>query len=206
MDVDSTLIQQEVIELLADHAGLMPEVRAITELAMTGEIDFQESLTKRVKLLKGLPVDVFYEVRQKISFTTGAPELVEAVHALGGRIGAVSGGFSQILGGLAHEVGLDYWKANELEVEDGELTGRLIGEMIDAQAKATALRQWADDFGLDIADTVAIGDGANDIPMLQAAGLAVAFRPKQVLRQYADIVIEENSLVPLIERLQLRSS
>jgi phosphoserine phosphatase len=130
-------------------------------------------------------------------------ELISAVHAKGGRIGAVSGGFRQILEPLANEIGLDYWMANSLEVVDGKLTGKVSGPVIDAEAKATALRKWADDSGIPVERSIAIGDGANDIQMLQCAGYAVAFRPKPVLRQYADLVIEENSLLPLIEKLDL---
>lgn len=206
LDVDSTLIQQEVIELLANQVGVMPEVKKITDLAMAGEIDFKESLEQRVALLTGLSTDVFNEVIAEITFTPGAKELVAAVKALDGKIGAVSGGFSQILEPLAKEIGLDFWLANELEVSDGALTGRVIGAVIDAEAKASALRAWAakSDFALE--RTIAIGDGANDIQMLQAAGKAIAFRPKPILREYADLIIEENSLLPVIKELDLRSS
>jgi phosphoserine phosphatase len=206
LDVDSTLIQQEVIELLANQIGVMPEVKKITDLAMAGEIDFKQSLEKRVSLLAGLSTAAFKLVRKEIQFTTGAKELVAAVHAVGGKVGAVSGGFTQILDVLAEEIGLDYWLANELEVSNGTLTGALVGEVIDAESKAVALRKWALDSQTPIEHTIAIGDGANDIQMLRAAGLAIAFRPKPVLREYADYVIEENSLLPVIEWLPLGSS
>jgi len=205
MDVDSTLIQQEVIELLANKVGVMPEVKMITDSAMAGEIDFRESLDKRVSLLSGLSIEVFSQIRNEIQFTTGAKELVEAVHAIGGKIGAVSGGFSQVLDVLAAEIGLDYWLANELEVSGGLLTGSIVGEVVDAESKANALVSWAQDSGIPLESTIAIGDGANDIPMLQAAGLAIAFRPKPILREHADFVIEENSLLPVIEKLALGS-
>jgi phosphoserine phosphatase len=201
LDVDSTLIQQEVIELLADFAGVMPEVKVITDQAMSGQLDFKQSLEKRVGLLEGLSEEIFTQLKAQISLTPGVTELISAVHARGGRIGAVSGGFSQILSPLADEIGLDYWMANSLEVIDGTLTGRVTGPVIDAEAKASALKGWASDAGISTDQTIAIGDGANDIQMLQCAGYAVAFRPKPVLRQYADLVIEENSLLPLIEKL-----
>jgi phosphoserine phosphatase len=205
LDVDSTLIQQEVIELLADFAGVMPEVKAITEQAMSGELDFKQSLEKRVGLLEGLSDEIFSQLKLQISLTPGVKELISAVHAKGGKIGAVSGGFRQILEPLANEIGLDYWMANSLEVVEGKLTGKVSGPVIDAEAKATALRKWSDDSGIPVEQSIAIGDGANDIQMLQCAGYAVAFRPKPVLRQYAHLVIEENSLLALIEKLDSSS-
>ena len=205
MDVDSTLIQQEVIELLADYAGVMPEVRTITEQAMSGELDFKQSLERRVGLLEGLSDEIFQWLKPQIELTPGVQELIAAVHGLGGKIGAVSGGFSQVLEPLANQIGLDYWMANSLEVLDGKLTGCLVGPVIDAEAKATALRSWATESGISIEKTIAIGDGANDIPMLKCAGYAVAFRPKPILKQYADLVIEENSLASLIGKLDLRA-
>ena len=206
MDVDSTLIQQEVIDLLADYAGVMPEVKEITEQAMAGKMDFKQSLTKRVGLLEGLSDEIFHWLKPQIELTPGVQELIAAVHRLDGRIGAVSGGFSQVLEPLANEIGLDYWMANSLEVLDGKLTGSMVGPIIDAEAKATALKSWATDSGIALEQTIAIGDGANDIQMLQCAGYAVAFRPKLVLKQYADLVIEENSLLSLIEKLHSRTS
>ena len=205
MDVDSTLIQQEVIELLADYAGVMPEVKTITEQAMSGELDFKQSLERRVGLLEGLSDEIFQWLKPQIELTPGVQELITAVHGLGGKIGAVSGGFSQVLEPLANEIGLDYWMANSLEVLDGKLTGCLVGPVIDAEAKATALRSWATESGISIEKTIAIGDGANDIPMLKCAGYAVAFRPKPILKQYADLVIEENSLASLIGKLGSRA-
>jgi phosphoserine phosphatase len=201
LDVDSTLIQQEVIDMLADFAGVMPKVKVITELAMSGELDFKQSLEQRVGLLEGLSEEIFNQLRPEIALTPGVVELISAVHAHGGKIGAVSGGFSQILDPLAAEIGLDYWMANNLEVVEGKLTGRVTGPIIDAEAKASALKSWARDAGISMENTIAIGDGANDIQMLQSAGYAVAFRPKPVLRQYANLVIEENSLLSLIEKL-----
>ena len=205
MDVDSTLIQQEVIDLMADYAGVMPEVKEITEKAMSGQLDFKQSLAKRVGLLEGLSEEIFQWLKPQIQLTPGVQELILAVHELGGKIGAVSGGFSQVLEPLAKEIGLDYWMANSLEVRGGKLTGNLVGPVIDAEAKATALKSWASDSGIALEQTIAIGDGANDIQMLECAGYAVAFRPKPVLKQYADLVIEENSLISLIEKLGSRS-
>jgi phosphoserine phosphatase len=205
MDVDSTLIQQEVIDLLADYAGVMPEVKEITEQAMSGKLDFKQSLAKRVGLLEGLSEEIFQWLKPQIQLTPGVQELILAVHELGGKIGAVSGGFSQVLEPLAKEIGLDYWMANSLEVRGGKLTGNLVGPVIDAEAKATALKSWASDSGIPLEQTIAIGDGANDIQMLECAGYAVAFRPKPVLKQYADLVIEENSLISLIKSLGSRA-
>jgi phosphoserine phosphatase len=206
LDVDSTLIQQEVIELLAEHAGVGEHVKEITDQAMAGELDFKQSLEQRVNLLAGISQDVFAQVSKDITMTPGATELIDAVHQIGGRIGAVSGGFSAILDDLAKQIGLDYWQANHLEVKDGLLTGKVSGPIVDASAKAEALNAWAEDFGIRPSQTIAVGDGANDIAMLQAAGFAIAFRPKEILRQYADLVIEENSLLQVIEKLSLRTS
>lgn len=206
LDVDSTLIQQEVIELLAKHAGVESEVRKITELAMAGGLDFEQSLRERVSLLRGVSIAALDQVATEVVLTPGAIELIEAVHIVGGKVGAVSGGFSQILDGLAGQIGLDFWRANVLEIEQEVLTGEVLGPIVDAQAKQQAILDWSKKSGLDPSKTIAIGDGANDIKMLQAAGFAVAFRPKPILRQYADLVIEENSLLPVIEHVKLRSS
>lgn len=206
LDVDSTLIQQEVIELLADYAGVMPEVSEITERAMAGAIDFEQSLLQRVALLKGLPIASLDEVVSQIALTPGSKELIAAVHELGGKVAAVSGGFSQILDPLAKSLGLDYWKANLLEVRDGFLTGRVTGEIVDAEAKAHSLSAWCQSMGLPLEQSIAIGDGANDILMLKASGYAIGFRPKNILREHADLVIEENSLLSVVELVRLRSS
>jgi len=206
LDVDSTLIQQEVIELLAERAGFASEVEKITEQAMSGEIDFADSLQKRVAVLEGLDESVFDSVLSEIEITDGVTELIAAVHNAGGKVGVVSGGFSQILDPLAASIGLDYWKANQLEVIGGKLTGKLVGDIVDAKAKADSMLEWAEKSGVAKAGCVAVGDGANDILMLEAAGLAVGFRPKKILRDYADFVIEQNTLLPLIEKLGLSAS
>lgn len=206
LDVDSTMIEQEVIELLADRVGLRSQVKIITDKAMAGEIDFRESLLKRVGLLEGLSADVFQDLLAEITISNGVPELIDAVHNSGGLIGAISGGFSQVLEPLAKTLGLDFYKANHLEVKSGVLTGKVSGEIIDAEMKAQTLLHWASQFGFDVADTVAIGDGANDIQMLDVCGFAVGYRPKEVLRAHAEMIIEGNSLEPLIAELELRSS
>lgn len=206
LDVDSTMIEQEVIELLAAKVGLRQQVKEITDKAMSGEIDFEQALLMRVALLEGLSDAVFEEIQSEITVTDGVKELIDAVHRSGGLVGAISGGFFQILQPLALRLGLDFYLANELEISQGVLTGKILGEIVDASAKAKNLLKWAMEHGVDVSDTVAVGDGANDIPMLQASGFAVAFRPKQILRQYADVVIEGNSLRPLVELLELRSS
>ena len=206
LDVDSTMIEQEVIELLAAKVGLLEQVKEVTDKAMAGEIDFRKALLMRVALLEGLSVSVFDELQSEITVTDGVTELVESVHRSGGLIGAISGGFTQILSPLAQRLGLDFSLANELEILNGSLTGKVSGEIVDADAKAKTLLNWASNHGFDVSETVAVGDGANDIPMLQAAGFSVAFRPKEILRQYADLVIEGSSLKPLVELLELRSS
>ncbi len=202
-DVDSTLIEDEVIELLAEVAGKRAEVAAVTERAMAGELDFAESLIERVKTLAGLPSSVFESVFQKITITQGAAQLIDAVHAAGGRVGAVSGGFSQVLTPLAEKLSLDFARANELEVIDGVLTGRVVGKIIDRSEKKNALIEWARLAGFEVAQTVAVGDGANDLEMMQAAGLSIAFNAKQIVRDQADLVIGKRDLFQLAEALGL---
>ena len=185
-DVDSTLITGEVIEMLAAHAGREAEVAAVTERAMRGELDFAESLHERVKALAGLPVSVIEEVSQNIELTPGARTTIRTLKRLGYKCGAVSGGFIQILEPLAKDLGLDFYKANTLEIEDGHLTGRVIGEIVDRQEKARSLKAFAEDSGLHMHQTVAVGDGANDIDMLSVAGLGIAFNAKPALKEIAD--------------------
>jgi phosphoserine phosphatase len=202
-DVDSTLIQDEVIELLAEVAGKREEVAAVTERAMAGELDFAESLIKRVQTLAGLPDSVFADVFKRIRVTEGAKTLIDAIHAAGGRVGAVSGGFNQVLSPLAELLSLDFARANELEVLDGKLTGRVLGKIVDRTEKKNALIEWARLAGFEIAQTVAIGDGANDLEMMQAAGLAIAFNAKPIVREQADLVIANQDLSELVQALGL---
>ncbi|MDP4500663.1 phosphoserine phosphatase SerB [Nonomuraea turcica] len=189
MDVDSTLIQGEVIELLAAHAGCLDEVAKVTEQAMRGELDFAESLRKRVALLEGLPAEVFEQVRKQVVLTPGARTLVRTLKRLDYRFAIVSGGFTQITDGLVEELGIDYSAANVLEVVDGRLTGRVVGEIVDRPGKARALERFAREAHLPISQTVAIGDGANDLDMIAVAGLGIAFNAKPVVRQAADTAV-----------------
>ncbi|WP_295627353.1 phosphoserine phosphatase SerB [uncultured Corynebacterium sp.] len=185
-DVDSTLITGEVIEMLAAHAGREAEVAAVTERAMRGELDFAESLHERVKALAGLPESVLAEVGESIELTPGARTTIRTLKRLGYRAGAVSGGFIQILEPLARDLDLDFYRANTLEIVDGVLTGRVIGDVIDRQEKARSLKRFAEEHGLQMHQTVAVGDGANDIDMLSVAGLGIAFNAKPALKEVAD--------------------
>ena len=189
MDVDSTLIQQEVIELLAAYAGKREEVTAVTEAAMRGELDFAQSLHARVAVLAGLPADVVDSVRAEVKLSLGAAELVTAFQEAGHVVAVVSGGFNQILRPIAEGLGLDYWVANELEIADGALTGKVIGEVIDRAAKEKYLREWAAKEGIPMEHTIAVGDGANDLDMLGAAGIGVAFNAKPAVRAVADAAV-----------------
>ena len=204
MDVDSTLIQDEVIELLADFAGTRDLVAAVTESAMRGEIDFEESLRQRVSTLKGVSETALSEVLKSIRLSVGAKDLISAVHAAGGRVGAVSGGFEQILTPLARELNLDYSRANQLEIQNGILTGGLVGKIIDRAAKAEALLEWAADFGEDPAWVAAIGDGANDLDMFEVAGLSFAYNAKPMVRERADVAIDTPDLSLVIPHLKLK--
>lgn len=185
-DVDSTLIQGEVIEMLAARVGAQDAVAAITEAAMSGELDFAESLHRRVATLAGLPAEVLEEVARELELTPGARTTIRTLRRLGFHCGVVSGGFRQVIEPLAHELMLDFVAANELEIVDGKLTGRVVGAVIDRAGKAKALRDFAQQAGVPMEQTVAVGDGANDIDMLAAAGLGVAFNAKPALREVAD--------------------
>lgn len=189
MDVDSTLIQQEVIELLAAYAGKRDEVAAVTEAAMRGELDFAQSLHARVAVLAGLPADVVHSVRDEVKLSEGAAELVAAFKAAGHPVAVVSGGFNQILEPIAADLGLDYWQANELEIVDGALTGKVLGAVVDRAAKEKYLREWSAAEGIALEHTIAVGDGANDLDMLGAAGIGVAFNAKPAVRAVADAAI-----------------
>jgi phosphoserine phosphatase len=189
MDVDSTLIQDEVIELFAAHAGCEEEVTEVTARAMRGELDFAQSLHARVELLAGLDVSVVDRVRKAVRLTPGARTLVRTLKRLGFQVGVVSGGFTQVTDALQEELGLDFASANTLEVVDGKFTGRVLGEIVDRAGKARLLRRFAAEAGVPLAQTVAIGDGANDLDMLNAAGLGVAFNAKPVVREAAHAAV-----------------
>jgi phosphoserine phosphatase len=204
LDVDSTFIQQEAIELLAAKAGVLEQVAAITSSAMRGEIDFEESLRARVALLKGLPSSAIDQVREEITLTDGAEELVEALHAEGHSVALVSGGFINIIEPMIKSLSIKYYRANELEIRDGFLTGGLIGSIVDRAGKATALREFAQASSVSLENTVAIGDGANDLDMMAIAGLSIAFNAKPVVAQAADLSINETSLKSVLDLIGLR--
>jgi len=186
MDVDSTLIQQEVIELLGAKAGVQSEIAKITEAAMRGELDFEASLRARVALLKGLPETVLIDVQSEITLTPGARTLVRTLKKLGHHIALVSGGFEPVIAPLAAELGIDHMRANNLEIADGKLTGALLGPVIDRAGKATALRDFAAEHNVDLEQTIAIGDGANDLDMIAIAGMGIAFNAKPAVKAAAD--------------------
>ncbi|OLT51331.1 phosphoserine phosphatase SerB [Cellulosimicrobium sp. CUA-896] len=190
MDVDSTLIAQEVIELLADHAGTREQVAAVTERAMRGEIDFAASLRERVATLEGVPVEAFADVRRRATFTAGAPELVAEARRRGWEVGLVSGGFEEVVAPLAAELGITLYRANRLEASGGRLTGRTIGPVVDRAAKAATLLDFAARLGVEPEDTIAVGDGANDLDMIAAAGVGIAFAAKPLVRRQAPYAVD----------------
>lgn len=201
MDVDSTLILEEGIDLLGEEAGLGAQVAAITERAMRGELDFEEALRERVALLKGLPVSVFDRIIKKIQFTPGAAELVSELKMRGYKVAVVSGGFHETVDRLAAQLELDYVRANRLEVVDGVLTGQVLGEIVTKDTKKACLEEWATENGLSLSQTIAMGDGANDLPMIQRAGIGVAFCAKPIVQEQAPYQINEKNLYKLIEIL-----
>lgn len=203
LDCDSTTIQDEVIELLADGAGTRELVAEVTERAMRGELDFAESLRERVATLVGTPDTVFAETYARVRLSPGIRELIAAVHERGGKVGVVSGGFHEVLDPIAADLGLDFWRANRLEVIDGQLTGRTVGPVIDGAAKAQALREWAEQADIPLTATVAIGDGANDLLMMEVAELGVGYNAKPIVQQRADVSIEGDLAlaIPLLDRL-----
>ena len=191
-DVDSTLIQEEVIDLLATHSGRGEEVSKITRAAMSGELDFKEALRQRVGALKGLPVSIFERVAAQINLSSGAVELRKFCRLNNVRFGAVTGGFYQVLNRIPFFQELDFLRANSLEVKDGSITGEVEGEILDRVAKAKYLEDFAREANVPLAECVAIGDGANDLDMVNRAGLGIAFRGKQILKKSADVSIEES--------------
>ncbi|MGL5229130.1 MAG: phosphoserine phosphatase SerB [Bacteroidales bacterium] len=184
-DMDSTLIETEVIDELADKAGVGEEVRAITESAMRGEIDFTESFLKRISLLKGLDVSVMQEIAEALPISEGLERLMKTLKRVGFKVAILSGGFTYFGNFLKEKYGMDYVFANELEVKDGKLTGRHIGEIVDGKKKAELLKQLAEIENVDIAQTIAVGDGANDLPMLATAGLGIAYHAKPKVKESA---------------------
>ena len=200
-DVDSTLINEEAIELLAEHSGNREKVAEITERSMRGEIDFSTSLIERVATLKGLPESVLEQTAKSLTPTKGASELIQEIHTRGGKAAAVSGGFIQLLTGLKVELNLDYAQANTLGVENGMLTGEVVGELVNREAKAKYLKLWAQENDIPLERTFAIGDGANDLGMMAIAGLSVAFCAKPIVRESADVVIDERDLTKVIALL-----
>jgi phosphoserine phosphatase len=201
LDVDSTLVRGEVIDELAARAGRAAEVARITAAAMNGELDFAESLRARVATLAGLPVEVLDEVREHLELTPGARTLIRTLQRLGFRCGVVSGGFSQITDPLAASLDLDFAAANTLEVADGKLTGGLVGEIVDRAGKARALARFAAEHGIPLEQTVAVGDGANDLDMLNAAGLGIAFNAKPVVREQAHTALNQPYLDAVLQVL-----
>ena len=189
MDVDSTLIQGEVIEMLAAHAGCEAEVAEVTARAMAGDLDFEESLRSRVALLEGLDASALDAVYDEIELTPGARTMVRTLRRLGYRFAIVSGGFSQITDRLAAKLKIDFARANELEIVDGRLTGRIVGDVVDRAGKAAALRDFAAEVGVSPSQVIAIGDGANDLDMLAAAGLGIAYNAKPVVQSAADTAV-----------------
>lgn len=204
LDVVSTLIDQEAIELLADEVGVGEKVAAITTRAMAGELDFAASLAERVALLAGLDTSVVSRVSTRITLTTGARALVEGVHAAGGCVAVVSGGFHELLDPIAADLALDAHRANRLATAGGQFTGTTEGLVIDAAAKADALHEWAGRFDVPLHRTVAVGDGANDLAMMAAAGLSIAFDAKPVVRAAAHVSLPERDLSAVLAVLGLR--
>ena len=204
MDVDSTLIMEEGIDLLGEEAGVGAQVAAITERAMRGELDFEAALRERVTLLKGLPEDIFARIAERINFTPGAEDLVKELHKRGYKVGLVSGGFHETVDRLAEQLGIDYVKANRLEIQQGLLTGRVLGDIVTKDTKLAMLKAWAAENKLELNQTIAMGDGANDLPMIQAAGIGIAFMAKPIVREQAPYQIQECNLYRVIDLLENR--
>lgn len=206
MDVDSTLVKEEVIDLLGNEAGFGREIAYITEKAMNGQIDFQEALEERVALLKGLPMTILDTVYNKIHPQAGAKELIDWLHAHHYKVGLVSGGFHETVDRLANKLSIDYVKANHLDISDDLLTGKLNGEIVTKEVKLRQLKEWAEENGLTMEQTVAMGDGANDIPMIQAAGIGVAFCAKEIVKKQSPFQIIKQDLRELITIIEKEKS
>ena len=205
MDVDGTLILEEVIDLLGREAGCEEEISQLTSRAMRGELDFESSLRKRVSLLEGLPVSAFDKVFNSIHLSPNVQEFISILQKNGIQVGLVSGGFTPIVERLAKSLGIAYFSANQLEVKDGLLTGKLVGQIISPEIKQATLEQWRKELQLPRARTVAIGDGANDLLMLKSAGLGIAFCAKEVLKKEIPNHIDKRDfleVLPLIDFLE----
>lgn len=198
-DVDSTLINEEVIDLLAKHAGVSDTVKSITERAMAGEIDFDSALSERVSLLSGLPISIFDDVRAEITLTEGAVELITQLQADGNQVAVVSGGFIEVISPLMKSLSIEHYKANSLEIHAGKLTGKVQGTIVNRREKAAYLRQLQKQ--LNPSRTIAVGDGANDIEMVQAADVGIAFCAKDALKEVADVAIDKRDLREILRFL-----
>ena len=205
MDVDGTLILEEVIDLLGREVGREEEISLITSRAMQGELDFESSLRKRVSLLEGLPVSVFDKVFNTIHLTSNAQEFISILQKNGILVGLVSGGFTPIVERLAKSLGITHFSANQLEVKDGFLTGKLVGQIINPEVKKATLEKWTEELKLSKERTIAIGDGANDLLMLKSAGLGIAFCAKEVLKKEIPNHVDKRDfleVLPLIDCLE----
>ena len=202
VDVDSTLIREEGIDLLGAAAGVGEQVASITEKAMQGDSDFEAALIERVALLKGLPETIFKRVFKQIHFTKGAQQLIEDMHRRGYKVGVVSGGFHEMVDELAAKLNVDYVKANRLEVKDGKLTGRVLGTIVTKEVKKAMLRQWVEENNLTLAQTIAVGDGANGLAMILTAGIGIAFNAKPLVREQAPYQINQMDLYQVIKLLE----
>jgi phosphoserine phosphatase len=205
LDMDSTLINQEVIDVLARFAGHEERVKEITAQAMNGEMDFRQALLERVLLLKGLDISVFEGIRKELTLTTGVEKLISELHRFGHKVGVVSGGFINVIEPLLKSLEIDFYRANTLEVVDGTLTGKLIGPIIDKKAKYDALKEFALEFSTDLQQSVAIGDGANDVDMIEAAGLGIAFNAKPQVTAVADTNLSSADLSSILLLLGISS-
>lgn len=205
LDMDSTLIQEEVIDILANFAGKSQLVSEITKKTMAGELDFSDSLNSRVSLLAGLEEAVLIKARNQITLTTGARTLIECLHKLGHKVGVVSGGFIEVIDPIMQTLKVNFCRANKLEIKNGKLTGKLVGKIVDSDEKAKALREFANLEGVDLEQTVAVGDGANDIKMIQAAGLGIAFKAKPIVIESADSTISFSNLSAVLPLMGIRT-
>lgn len=202
LDVDSTFLHEEVIELIAEAAGTRDEVARVTEAAMRGELDFTASLERRVATLEGVPESVFADVAARVTVRDGAAELIEAAHGRDWRVALVSGGFHEVVDVIAGPLGVDHVTANRLEVADGHLTGRTVGEVVDRDVKRRTLLELVDRWAVDPRCTIAVGDGANDLDMLAAAELGIALNAKPVVAEAADLALEDATLFGVLDALR----